>query len=76
MHKLAMKSLLPIMLLSMLLGCGTTKKEPSYTNEKLKAQKLSEEVLQAMQPNSTEVLKRADEWLRTSEQLLNSATQN
>lgn len=75
MLKPAMKGLLLVMLLSMLLGCGTTKKELTYTNEKLKAQKLSEEVLQAMQPNSTEVLKRADEWLKTSEQLLNSVTQ-
>ena len=30
--------------------------------------------LQAMQPDSTDLLKRADEWLQNSQQLLDSVT--
>lgn len=62
------------LLASSLTGCGSLKGEPTYINVKPKAEPLSETVLHAMQPNSTDLLKRADDWLLNSGQLLDSVT--
>ncbi|QDH83973.1 hypothetical protein Axy10_067 [Achromobacter phage vB_AxyP_19-32_Axy10] len=64
------------LLASTLTGCSVANPERAYINVKPKADPLSAEVLQAMQPNSTEVLKKADSWLENSAQLLDSVTNN
>lgn len=65
-----------VLLLSTQIGCSNLKGEPEYINVKPKVQPLTENVLQAMQPNSTELLKRADDWLLNSGLLLDSVTNN
>lgn len=61
---------------STLAGCSSLNSEPRYINVKPKAEPLSAEVLQAMQPDSTQVLKKADQWYENSGQLLDSVTTN
>lgn len=63
-------------LASSLSGCGTATPERAYINVKPKVEPLSETVLQAMQPNSIDLLKRADDWLLNSGLLLDSVTNN
>ena len=55
-------------------GCASLKPEPTYIVVKPKVAPLSKTVLQAMQPNSTELLQKADSWLQNSGQLLDSVT--
>ena len=57
-------------------GCNSLKDEHRYINVKPKPEPLSAEILQAMQPDSTTVLKKADVWLKNSGQLLDSVTTN
>lgn len=64
------------LLASGLTGCATANPEVRYTNVKPKVPPLSENVLDAMQPNSTDLLKRADDWLLNSGLLLDSVTNN
>ena len=71
-----MKASLLVLMLSTLTACGSLKGEQRYTNVKPKAEPLSAEVLQAMQPDSTPLLKKADNWLKNSGQLLDSVTDN
>ena len=60
----------------LLIGCGTLKNEQVHTNVCPRVPNPSEEILQTMQPDSTEVLKKADSWLENSKQLLDSVTGN
>lgn len=57
-------------------GCSTLSNEPVVINVKPKVEPLSKPILQAMQPNSTELLSRADGWLQSSQQLLDSVMNN
>ena len=67
-----MKLSLIVLSLSILLGCTTVKREPVYINTKLSLEPLNVEILQLMQPDSTELLKEAETWYRDSELLLDS----
>ena len=64
------------LMLSMLVGCSSLNKEPIVINVKPRVEPLSKPILQAMQPNSTELLKKADNWLLNSQQLLDSVMTN
>lgn len=66
--------LLVLLNVSLLSGCAASKPEPVYTNVQPRAEKLSESVLQAMQPNSTDLLKKAETWYDNSGKLLDSVT--
>lgn len=68
------RGLLLVSMLSILSACGTLNKERLTTNICPQPAPLSKNILQAMQPNSTEVLKRADDWSKNSQQLLDSVT--
>ena len=63
-----------VLLLSMSVGCATVPKEPRYINVKPQVAPLSASVSQAIQPNSTSLLKRAELWLKNSGELLDSVT--
>jgi uncharacterized lipoprotein YajG len=69
-----MQSLLLSLGVSMMAGCSSLTNEPVITNVSPKVEPLSKPILQAMQPDSTDLLKRADEWLQNSQQLLDSVT--
>ena len=71
-----MKKLSLLLLLSTLCACASRPKEPLYINIKPKLDPLSAEVSRAMQPNSTELLKRAGAWSESSRQLLDSVKPN
>ncbi len=75
-HKRPMKLLLLSSVLSMIVGCSSVPTEQRYTNVRPKAEPLSVEVLQAMQPDSTRLLKKADLWFENSGTLLDSVTDN
>lgn len=70
------KRLLPLLLLTTIVGCSSMKPEREFIESSRKAAPLSESVLQAMQPNSIEVLKKADQWYESSGKLLDSVTIN
>ena len=75
-RKLAM-TLLVLFWLSALLtssGCCKAHVEVRYIETKLHPAPLPPEILQAMQPNSTELLKRAENWSESSGKLLDSVT--
>ena len=78
MNSLKKKNLMPSLLLSfgvsMMVGCSSLTNEPVITNVSPKVEPLSKPILHAMQPNSTEVLKKAEGWLQSSQQLLDSVT--
>ena len=74
--KQVMKLSLAGLVLTTLIGCSNLQKEPRYINVSPKPEPLSAEVLQAMQPDSTKVLSKADNWLKNSGQLLDSVTDN
>ena len=57
-------------------GCASLKPEPTYIVVKPKAEPLSETTLRAMQPDSTDSLKRASMWSENSRRLLNNVTGN
>ena len=57
-------------------GCASLKPEPTYIVVKPKAEPLSETTLRAMQPDSTDSLKRASMWSENSRHLLNNVTGN
>ena len=65
-----------ICVLSMSSGCAAVAIEPTTTNVKPKVLPLSETTLQAMQPDSTKLLKKADTWYENSGKLLDSVTNN
>lgn len=72
-HKLTRLSLL-LCVPMLFAACSAVTPEPQFINVKPKAAPLSAAVSQAIQPNSTDLLKRADLWLENSEQLLNCVT--
>lgn len=57
-------------------ACCKARTELRYTNVKPKLEPLPVEILQAMQPDSTELLKRAEDWYENSGKLLDSVTSN
>lgn len=69
-------ALSPLLMLSMLSACQTAKNGQGFTNVCPSPEPLSPQILQAMQPNSTVLLKKGDDWLKSTEQLLNSVTVN
>ncbi|QXV75783.1 o-spanin [Escherichia phage AlfredRasser] len=74
--KSLMKSLLILLLTSTIVGCSSQKNEPRVINVKPQPEPLNASILQAMQPDSTQVLKKADVWLKNSRQLLDSVITN
>lgn len=66
--------LFPICVLLMSAGCCSPRIEQRYIAVRPKLEPLPAETLQAMQPNSTELLKKADTWYESSGQLLDSVT--
>ncbi|QYW01844.1 o-spanin [Stenotrophomonas phage Paxi] len=68
-----MSKLLPCALIT-LAGCNSVPNGRPYTNVKPKLEPLSVEVSQAMQANSTPLLKKADLWYENSGLLLDSVT--
>ncbi|MNE91840.1 hypothetical protein D3C80_1895030 [compost metagenome] len=56
----------------MLSGCNSQLPDPTYINVKPEVQPLNKNVLHGMQPNSTELLKRAEDWYESSGKLLDS----
>ena len=70
------QKLLLLCMLSTLAACASQKPAREFIESKPKVEPLSASVLQAMQPNSTEVLKRADQWYKNSGLLLDSVTNN
>lgn len=58
--------------LSMLSGCSSQTPEREFINVKPEVQPLNKSVLQGMQPNSTDLLKRAEDWYENSGKLLDS----
>lgn len=68
-----MRMLLLLYVLSMVSSCGLVRHEPRYTNVKPQLEPLPANVLQAMQPDSTDLLQRASAWSKNSSELLNSA---
>ena len=71
-----MKKLVLLCVLSTLSACASQPKGGPPTNVSPKADPLSEPVLRAMQPNSTDLLKRVEAWLESSKQLLDSVKPN
>lgn len=57
-------------------GCCKAHVAVKPTAVKPKLEPLPAEVLQAMQPNSTELSKRAEDWYSSSGKLLDSVTDN
>lgn len=62
--------------LGLLSACASHRTEPRSTNVCPTLEPLSGQTLRAMQPNSTDLLNRADSWLESSDQLLQSVTDN
>lgn len=73
--KLMRRSLM-LCVVTTLTACSSVPPEPQFTNVRPQVAPLSAQVSQAIQPNSTDLLKRADLWLESSEQLLNCVTSN
>lgn len=71
-----MKKLLLLSLLSTLSACNSPPKELRLTPHSPKPDPISAEVLQAMQPDSTSLLKKAEDWLASSKKLLDGETTN
>lgn len=71
-----MNKLWPLSVLTLLAACSPLKPEPVYINVKPQLAPLSAEILQAMQPDSTDLLKRAAAWYGNSGKLLDSVTGN
>jgi hypothetical protein len=69
-----MQMLSLMFVLSMLSACGAANKGPQFTNVRPKVEPLSEEISQAMQVDSTPLLKKADLWYENSGKLLDSVT--
>ena len=57
-------------------GCCSAKTAQRYTVARPKLEPLPAATLQAMQPDSTELLKKAEDWYESSGQLLDSVTSN
>ena len=57
-------------------ACCKARIEPRYINVMPKLEPLPAETLQAMQPDSTELLKKAEDWYESSGELLDSVTDN
>lgn len=55
-------------------ACCKAHVEVKYIEIKPKVRRLPAEISQAMQPNSTELLKRAEDWSKSSQKLLDSVT--
>ena len=66
--------LLLLFSVSTMLGCSSLKPEARYINVKPKADPIPAEILQAIRPNSTEVLKKAETWYENSGKLLDCVT--
>lgn len=71
-----MKKLLLLSMLSVLSACASQPKGRVATNVLPKPAPLSAEVSRAMQPNSTDLLKKVEAWLASSRQLLDNANSN
>lgn len=65
--------LLPLILMN---GCASQNPEQNFINVKPNPEPLDAETLQALQVDSTLLLQRASNWLKTSQSLLNSVTDN
>ncbi|UZV39856.1 o-spanin [Xanthomonas virus PB119] len=65
--------LLPCSLI-LIAGCSSAPNARSYTNVSPKAEPLSAEILQAMQADSTPLLKKGEHWNKSTGQLLDSVT--
>ncbi|MNL22299.1 hypothetical protein D3C87_1436400 [compost metagenome] len=61
--------------LTTMVGCSSQPPVREFISVKPEAQPLNKSVLQSMQPNSTDLLKRAGLWYENSGQLLNSVTE-
>lgn len=72
----SMKCLLLISVLTMSSGCCRVPGEPRYIIVRPSPGPLSSEILQTMQPDSTELLKRAESWSENSRLLLDSVNTN
>ena len=66
------KLLFLICVVSSLLGCSNLKTEVRYIETEQKLLELNVEHLQNTLPDSTDLLLRAENWLKSSEQILNS----
>ena len=60
--------------LSLSAGCAAATPEQRYINVRPQLAPLSAEISDAMQPDSTDLWKRAEAWLQTSGALLDSVT--
>lgn len=58
-----------------LTGCGSQKVEREFISVKPEVPSLNKNVLHGMQPNSTELLKKAEHWYVNSGKLLDSVTE-
>ena len=58
-----------------LTGCSSPPPVREFISVKPEVQPLNKSVLQGMQPNSTDLLKRAELWYENSGQLLNNVTE-
>ncbi|XNM00495.1 o-spanin [Pseudomonas phage Zuri] len=56
-------------------ACSSQPSEPTYINVKPEVPKLNGTLLQSMQPNSTDLLKRGESWYESSGKLLDSVTE-
>ena len=72
---LIMKQLSLAIALITLAGCCSPKVEREFISVKPEALPMNSNVLQGMQPNSTELLKRAGHWYENSGKLLDSVTE-
>lgn len=73
MNKLSL--LFPVLVLTLLTGCSSQKAEREFISDRPKALPVNKHVLQGMQPNSTELLKKAELWYENSGKLLDSVTE-
>lgn len=69
-----MQLTLLLLVVSTIAGCSSLKPEPRYINVKPKADPIPAEILQAIQPNSTDLLKKAEVWYENSGKLLDCVT--
>lgn len=68
--------MLLLSVLSMSSGCRRVSAEPRCIDPKPKLEPLQPEILQLMQPDSTQLSKRAEDWYENSGQLLDSVKTN
>ena len=68
--KITISAILITCLVPIITSCSLIKRDSVYTNVVPQQEQLNANLLEAMQPNSTEVLLKADKWLKSSEELL------